>query len=135
MGIWETKRYYAAMTPEDLCSCAYCRNYMEQVKAVYPRLSKYLGDIGVDVEKPFETMPLEPDGDGTIVYLGVQYIVLGDKVGFEKTAIADKPGEVSIELARSHPGTDIVDPHYVIEIEPIRLPWTGQDESEAQKAR
>ena len=135
MGIWETKRYYAALTPEDLCLCAYCRNYRKRIKEAYPRLSKYLRNVGVDVEKPFETMPLEPDGDGFIVYLGVQYIVLGDKVGFEKTAIADRPGEVSIELASAHPITDVAGAHYVIEIEPIRLPWTRQDEADRQKER
>lgn len=32
--------------------------------------------------------------------------------------------DVEVRLAQSHPGDNIQEPHFVIEIEPIFLPWT-----------
>ena len=77
----KTRKYYESLTPDDLCQCAYCRNYSKEIKAAYPMMADYFSGIGVDIEKPFETMPLEPDDEGNILYAGVQYIVFGTDVG------------------------------------------------------
>ncbi len=114
-----TKTYYEELTEEDLCDCAYCRNYRRQIKASYPAVSRYLESIGVDIEKPFETMPLEPEPDGTILYIGSQYAVIGDPEEFRP----EKAGGISITLAESHPETRIKEKHYVIELDSIRLKW------------
>lgn len=74
--------------------------------------------MGVDIEKPFETMPLE-EKDGYIEYASVQYIVMGSTEGFKES----KVGDVTITLADSHPTTDIEWDHFVIEIYLIVLKW------------
>lgn len=104
---------------DDLCDCAYCRNYIREIKKSYPNLDLYLEQIGVDIEKPFETMPGEPES-GLIDYFGVQYVVIGDKKDFLKT----KLGEVTIDLAKSFPDPGIDCKYYVIELGPIKLEWT-----------
>ena len=38
--------------------------------------------MGADIEKPFETMPLEPY-EGNIEYIAVQYIVMGNVADFK----------------------------------------------------
>ena len=81
-------------------------------------MAEYLNKLGVDIEKPFETMPGEPDG-GYIDYLGVQYILIGNKEEFRKA----KLGQVTIDLADSFPDPGIDDNYYVIEIYPIKLKW------------
>ena len=75
--------------------------------------------MGVDIEMPFETMPLEPDKDGYIEYIAAQYIVFGECKGIEKTTISS----VNIEIAEDYPMTQIEELHFVIEIYPIRLKW------------
>lgn len=75
--IEKTRAYYRALGPEDICDCAYCRNYCAKVRAAYPEVARYLDSLGVDIEKPFEASPLEPDGKGDLEYCVCQYVVLG----------------------------------------------------------
>lgn len=122
MSIKETKQYYDSLTAEDLCNCAYCRNYIREIRNAYPKVAEYLLALGVDIEKPFETIPLEPDEIGGIEYLSSQYIVIGNTDGFIKTVI----DTVTVDITDSHPLTNIDKPHFVIEIYPVRLKRTVQ---------
>ena len=121
MNIEATRDFYK--TYDDICECAYCRNYIREVKKAYPDLVSFLDKIGVNIEKPFETMPGEPE-NGRIEYFSVQYIVIGDKKDFSKT----KLGEVAIYLAKSFPDPGIDCKYYVIELGPIILEWTIGEE-------
>ena len=94
------------------------------VKIILEKLKKniqksdYLLSLGVDIEKPLETIPLEPDEKGNIEYLSAQYIVLGRSEDFVKTTI----DSVTVDITKSHPETQIEE-HFVIEIYPIELKW------------
>lgn len=123
MDIERTNRFYHDLKQPDLCDCTYCRNYMKEVAAAYPAVTAYLQTLGVDITKPFETMPLDLDETGRIPYIGPQYLVFGDKEGFAAATVKDV-NDVEVSLAQSHPGDDIREPHFVIEIFPIFLPWT-----------
>ena len=118
MNKFKTENYYRELNKDSLCSCDYCRNYYKEVKAAYPELSDHLAGMGVDIEKPFETMPLEPY-EGNIEYIAVQYIVIGNAADFKSEDVYG----VHISIAGSHPMTDIDEEHYVIAISPIRLKW------------
>ncbi|MDO5690632.1 MAG: hypothetical protein Q4G61_10310 [Tissierellia bacterium] len=119
IDIQKTRRYYRYLDKKEVCNCAYCLNYIKQIEFKYPRLGEYLKSIGIDITKPFETMPVEVDSQGNIEYAIVQYIAFGDEKDFKKTDIPD----VTIEVAHSHPSTNIQDKHFVIEIYPIVLKW------------
>ena len=121
MTIEKTRDFYK--TYDDLCDCAYCRNYIREVKKSYPDLVAYLDKIGIDIEKPFETIPGEPES-GLIEYFGVQYIVIGDKEEF----INAKLGEVTVDLSKSFPDPGLDCKYYVIEVGPIKLKWTIEGE-------
>ena len=121
MTIEKTRDFYK--TYDDLCDCAYCRNYIREIKKSYPDLVAYLDKIGVDVEKPFETVPGEPES-GFIEYFCVEYLVMGDKKDFSKT----KLGGVSINFAKSFPDPGLDCKYYVIEVGPIKLKWTIEGE-------
>lgn len=123
MDIEKTRTFYSRITPRDLCGCAYCQNYIHRIRAAYPEAAAYLSDLGVEIEKPLETLPLEPGGSGFLEYAGAQYIVLGTPDGFSKTAV----GPVLVDLAGAHPSTAVEEAHFVIELSPIRLKWTAQD--------
>lgn len=38
--IEKTRTYYRALGPENICDCAYCRNYCARVKAAYPEVAR-----------------------------------------------------------------------------------------------
>ena len=119
MDIERTRQYYANLGEKDLCQCAYCRNYANGIKAALPALTAYLNHLGVDIEKPFEVLPLDESTD-YMEYLGVQYVVIGNAKDFEKTTV----GDMEVIKTDSHPATGICEEHFVIEIipdHPIRL--------------
>ena len=119
MDIEGTKSYYEQINNRYLCDCAYCQNYVREIKVTYPKVAEYLCSLGIDIEKPFETMPLDPDETGYIEYISAQYIVCGGSVDFVKTVI----GSVNVDIAGAHPSTQMNEDHFVIEIYPIRLKW------------
>lgn len=84
MDIERTKRFYRDLKRSNLCDCAYCRNYVNEVAKAYPAVTAYLQTLGVDIAKPFETMPLELDEDGRMPYIGPQYLVFGEEEGFAR---------------------------------------------------
>lgn len=121
MTIENTRDFYREF--KDICDCAYCINYIREVKKSYPDLAEYLNKLGITIEKPFETMPGEPES-GLIEYFSVQYILMGDKKDFSKT----KLGGVTIEFAKSFPDPGIDGKYYVIEVGPIKLEWIIEGE-------
>ena len=120
MSIEKTRRYYALLTDEDLCACADCRNYRKEIRSSYPELADFLNTWGVDAEKPLEVIPIGP-GNGMMFYSGAQYVVIGSSDGFRETAI----GNVEAWITDAHPMTDVREDHFVIEVSPIRLKWSG----------
>lgn len=118
IDIEKTRLYYRQIKAEDLCDCDYCKNFYLQVKEAYPLVADYLNGLGVDIEKPFETSPLEPV-DGMLEYCWCQYIVLGES----SRDLVKKIGNVEIGIATSYPSTDIQTEHFVLDIYPIKLKW------------
>lgn len=113
----KTRRYYAALDREFLCSCDYCRLYAEKIRSSYPEVCRYLDLLGVDPEKPYETSPLEPDQHGILTYCACQYVVFGTC----QEDFSHRIGEVQFQLAQSYPGTGLLDPHFILEFFPISL--------------
>lgn len=119
MNIKKTQKYYKQLSSNDLCSCAYYQNYIKQIKCEYPAIAEYLQKLGVDIEKPFETMPVKPDKDGYIEYIAAQYVICGEHNEFKKTTI----NSVNIDIAEHYPSTKLEELHFIIEIYPLRLKW------------
>lgn len=120
MDITKTKMYYEQLTKDDLCDCTYCRNYIHEIKRTYPKLSEYLFTLGIDIEKPFETMlPLGPNENGDIKYPIVQYLVCGTSDDFADKVI----DEVTIDISELHPSSSLTEEHFIIDVYPIKLKW------------
>ncbi len=119
MDVRKTRDFYNSLPVDYVCQCGYCQNYIQEIKRSYPLVADYLQSIGVDIEKPFEAIPLEPDEQGYIYYIGAQYIVLGSSDDFKRAAISD----VKIDITQSHPTTNIEEEHFVIELSSIYLRW------------
>ena len=119
VDIVKTKAYYNSISETSLCDCAYCRNYRLQVKEVFPKVAECLCSFGIDIEKPFETSPLEPDENGMLEYCGCQYVAFG-KCNPEYHHTVD---DVEFRIATSYPSTGIEQEHFVIELFPIKLKY------------
>ena len=117
VDITKTKEYYAAIADSELCDCIFCRNYRLQIKSAYPEVAKYLASLGVDIQKPFETSPLEPDENGMLEYCCCQYIVFG----YCESEYHRKISDVEFRVATSYPSTGIEGDNFVIEFFPVRL--------------
>ena len=112
-----TKDYYNSITDSALCDCSYCRNYRLQIKSAFPEVATYLETWGIDIEKPYETSPLEPDENEMLEYCGCQYIVFGSC----DPEYHHRIGDVEFRIATSYPSTGIEQEHFVLELFPVRL--------------
>lgn len=119
VDISKTKEYYHSITESPLCDCAYCRNYRLQIKSAFPKVAEYLDTLGIDIEKAFETSPLEPDESGMLEYCCCQYIAFGTCV----PEYHHKIGNVEFRVATSYPSTGIEQEHFVIELFPVQLQY------------
>lgn len=119
VNISATKDYYNSITDSSLCDCGYCRSYRLQVKSVFPKVAAYLYSLGIDIEKPFETSPLEPDENGMLEYCCCQYIALGNC----ELEYRHRIDNVEFRIATSYPNTGIEQEHFVIEMFPIQLKY------------
>ncbi len=126
VDVRKTTQYYSSLSDTQLCDCAYCINYRKEIKAAYPRLVDALARLGVDIEKPYETSPLEPE-EGYLTYCACQYIVFGSCRATDCWQV----GSVTLRPALSYPPTGIGSPHFVLELYPIRLPLHDSDDNDA----
>lgn len=122
MNAEKTKQYYDHLTDEDICHCAYCQNYVRKIRSAYPELAGFLDRMGVDIEKPFEAIPVGPVNE-MMLYSGVQYVIIGSADDFRQVSIEN----ADIFITDSHPMTDVKEDHFVIEISPVLLKQTGED--------
>ena len=70
-----TKTYYET---NEVCGCAYCRHFRENVRQQYPKLTELLARFGVDAARPDETEPIELDR--SILFTAVHYTVCGSAI-------------------------------------------------------
>ncbi len=92
------------------CGCDFCKNYIKNIKTTYPSIDKYLSELGVDIQKPFELSYIELDKD-TVEYLACQYVVFGQCKDDFSCTIED----VKFCKSTIHPDTNITEEHFVLE--------------------
>lgn len=112
-----TQEYYRSIDPVSLCDCTYCKNYRSQIKTAYPEVANYLHRLGIDITKPFEISPLEPDEKGILEYCCCQYVVFGTC----KSTYHHQIKDVTFRMATSYPSTGIKKEHFLLEFFPIQL--------------
>lgn len=113
IDVQKTRQYYQFLKKEDFCSCDYCMNFYQKAKSAFPETAKWLDSHGIDIEKPFETLPIEVDRNH-VEYISAQYIAFG---ACEESFQLDF-GESRISFAHSHPDTRIEEQHFVLEFFP-----------------
>lgn len=91
--------YNARPLPWVTCSCAGCRNFVEAVKLLPPEVKTFFDALGLDPEKPGETMYLEENGSGAVCCTAGWYHLCGsiETGGFWKEGM---PPEAWVEIGR-----------------------------------
>ena len=117
VDIVKTKEYYNSLSSDMLCDCDYCKLYYAKSRKEFSELALWLDKYGVDIEKPFEVMSLEPDESGMLDYIGVQYIVFGTFSNDNSYYV----GDFNIKIADSHSHIEIGDEHFVPGVIPIHF--------------
>lgn len=112
-----TRAYYDAVMPETLCGCARCRLYRTRARSAFPVLARWLEARGIDMTKPLETVGGAPDALGEAEYAAVQYIVFGE---CPQSFFCTVQG-IPVQRVRSHPDTGLDEPHFVLQVGPLRL--------------
>lgn len=123
IDIAKTKDYYEKIPANELCDCAYCVNFRKHIRAVYPALTAYLDSLGVDIEKPLETTPLEPDKNHTLLYACVEYPVIGTCESDFETKIGDT--EIRVGTSYPTPDPEPGDAYFVLDCFSINLPFSS----------
>ncbi len=82
-------------------------------------MALYLDSLGVAIEKPFETSPLEPDENGYLEYCVCQHVLFG----ICPEDFTYRIGDVTFGRSDCHPSTKIAEEHFVLDFYPIRLPF------------
>ena len=117
VNIDKTKEYYNSLSLDMLCDCDYCKLYYAKVKQEFPDLAMWFERYGIDIEKPFEVMSLEPDEKGMLDYIGIQYIAFGSCSDNYECSV----GNIRIRVTSSHPNTGIKKEHFILEVFPMTL--------------
>ena len=125
VNVSQTQEYYHSITKDSMCDCSYCRSYRLQIKSAFPKVAEYLDSLGIDIEKPFETSPLEPDENGMLEYCCCQYIAFGNC----EPNYHHRIGNVEFRMATSYPKTGIEQEHFVLEFYPIKLEFDKRRET------
>ena len=119
INILKNKEYYDSIRKASLCNCSYCHNYRLRVKSAFPKVAMYLESLGIDIEKPFEISPLEPDEHEMLEYGCCQYIVFGSC----ESKYYHKIDDVEVRIATSYPSTSIKEEHFVLELSVTKLKY------------
>ena len=74
IDIVKTKEYYNALPLDIVCDCDYCKLHCFKSRKEFSELALWLDKYGVDIEKTFEVMSLEPDESGMLDYIALSKI-------------------------------------------------------------
>lgn len=123
VDIEKNRRYYAGLTEDDVCQCAYCRNYRARVCEAYPALTEYLASLGIDILQPLRLSFGPRDAAGIVNYYDCVYTAFGSAPDDFQHSV----GDVAIGKALYHPDTGVTGEHFVLRAGCILLKYDGEE--------
>lgn len=120
-----TKLYYRNYT--DLCQCASCRNFYQNVNCLSVDIRKFVEQFGADVAKPIELVSILAEKEQGLVEYTLYYAVHGTVELLDESDMQIGKSSISVVPKETSPNTDISEPYFVFEIYNVWLPWTVED--------
>ena len=123
VDIEKNRSYYAGLTEDDVCQCAYCRNFCARVRTAYPDLMEYLATLGIDIAKPLRLSFGPRNEAGIVNYYECQYTAFGSASDDFQHSV----GDVTIGKALYHPDTGVTGEHFVLHAGSGLLEYDGEE--------
>ena len=116
----KTFQYYRE---HPFCDCPACRNFYAQVASVFPNLTAFLSELGVDASRPDETG--WDVANGIADYHFVAYTVNGKILEHDKYEIDMQDGNLflNIVIDDRYIPNEQKDEYFVVFVYGIKLPW------------
>lgn len=129
-----TRQYSENHSP---CDCNEDRNLYAQIQEKFPKLTAFLAELGLLIERPDETGSCAMDG--YIDYHFVSYTVIGNILESDKYEIDMFDGELFLNIVIDNwyvPNEQKTDRYFTVTVYGIDLPWVLDEpfpESDARK--
>lgn len=120
VDVEETLKY---SEEHSLCDCDGDRNLYAQIRGRFPKLTAFLAELGLLIDRPDETGPCAVEDH--IVYLFVSYTVIGSIVGSDKYEIDMFDGEMDLHIVIDDqyvPNEQKTDRYFTVTVYGIDLP-------------
>ncbi len=111
---WDETQRCTRHCSEDHCTCAYCRNFYENIDLVQPSLRPVLERFGIYLDGPCEVMPFEP------TLLMACYRVTGKILRTGESRL-----HVDGVILRPEPGDEKT---FLLWVGELELPWTQYED-------
>lgn len=121
VDIEKTKEYYH--TYSDLCDCDPCRNFYKAIQGHSTELTAFLGQFGINIEKPIETEWHIFDRHSKTVDYTAYYAVHGTAINCNGYEIDFGLINVVVQSPKNSPNTKMQEPYFVFQIFNLILPW------------
>lgn len=121
VDIEATHRYSQEHT---LCNCDEDRNLYAQIRGEFPKLTTFLAELGLLIDRPDETASCAMDD--YIDYHFVSYTVVGDILESAKYEIDMFDGELFLNIVIDNwcvPNEQKTDRYFTVTVYGIHLPW------------
>ena len=116
-----TGQYYREHT---LCDCPECRNFYAQAREKFPKLTAFLAELGVDIQRPDEIGSLAMGDE--VDYHFAAYTVNGRILEHDGSEIdiQDREALLRVVIDNSYfPNEQKVDDYFTVTVYGVRLPW------------
>ena len=107
-----------------LCDCNEDRNLYAQIQEKFPKLTTFLAELGLLIDRPDETGSCAMDG--YIDYHFVSYTVIGNILESDKYEIDMFDGELFLNIVIDNwyvPNEQKTDRYFIVTVYGIDLPW------------
>ena len=116
-----TVQYYREHT---LCDCPECRNFYAQAREKFPRLTAFLAELGVDIQRPDEIGSLAMGDE--VDYHFAAYTVNGRILEHDGSEIDIRDGEALLRVVIENsyfPNEQKREDYFTVAVYGICLPW------------
>ena len=121
IDIEATARYYKE---HSLCDCSECRNFYVQAREKFHKLTAFLEELGVDIQRPDEIGSIAMGDE--VDYHFIAYTVNGRIIEHDGYEIDIRDGEafLSVVIDNSYfPNDQKIEEYFTVTVYGVRLPW------------
>ena len=118
-------------TYNEHCKCMYCKNYLKTFEKEYPKATKVLAELGINVDYPLEIIDFCWNEKGDKRIYESYYSVKGELFE-DKTVLYDEDAVITLYRhdtdAHIYVNTGMSKPYFIAQVTNIELPWVLEEQ-------